>query len=774
MCARLCGNRANGWMRQAFRLSCIVLWLASALSAANRLAQPGIERRVEALLKQMTLEEKVGQLVQYSAGNATGPSSENVSFEELIAKGQIGSLLNVTGAASTNALQRITIERSRLKIPLLFGLDVIHGYRTIFPVPLAMASTWDPQLVEEASRTAAQEATADGVRWTFSPMVDIARDPRWGRIVEGSGEDPYLGAIMAAAYVRGYQGSSLANRDSLAACAKHFVGYGAALAGRDYNPADLSERTLREIYLPPFRSAIDSGAATVMSAFNALNGVPASADPITLTTILRHEWKFQGFVVSDWNAVSELMAQGVANTPATAARKALLAGVDMDMESGLYRRWLVELVRSGQVPESAVDAAVRRVLRFKFALGLFDHPYTPPAPAAARSGMDAARVALARKVAERSLVLLRNEPSNGAPLLPITPDKRTIALVGPFADSAVDMLGSWPGMGDPAAVVTLKSALQQRMRQNGGALLYAKGTDADGASDAGFEEAVRAAQQSDLVILALGESAASMSGEAASRAHLGLPGNQQQLLEAVVATGKPAVLVLFNGRPLALPWAVAHLSAIVEAWYPGVQAGPALVRTLFGDVNFSGKLPVTVPRAVGQVPLYYNEVKTGRPADEVDLTHPPRNDKEKYVSRYIDEPNSPLFPFGYGLSYSRFDYSAIHLSGDSIRLRALLDGGAIHASAMVTNRSSRTGVEVVELYVGQRGTSVDLPIKELKGVKLVALAPGESRPVEFELGRGQLAFWNFAMHHIVEPAQVTVWIAPNSAEGASAQFTITR
>ncbi len=766
--------RRGFWIPNSFGVFVFLLF-ASSLFAADGLARPDLEHRVDALLKQMTLEEKVGQLVQYSAGNATGPASERLSFQELIAKGQLGSLLNVTGAAETNALQRIAIERSRLKIPLLFGLDVIHGYRTIFPVPLALASTWNPQLVEQASRVAAQEASAEGIRWTFSPMVDIARDARWGRIVEGAGEDPYLGQIMAAAYVHGYQGSSLSNHDSLAACAKHMVGYGAAGGGRDYNAADISERTLRQIYLPPFQSAVNAGVATVMSAFNPLNSIPASANPMTLTAILRHEWGFSGFVVSDWNAVAELIAQGVANDPPTAAKKAILAGVDMDMESGQYRRSLVELVRTGKLPETAIDEAVRRVLRVKFALGLFEHPYVPEAGSVAQPALDATHLELARSAAEQSLVLLRNEGFHGAPLLPIASNLRTIALVGPFADSAADMLGSWPGKGDPATAVTLKSALTQRMQQNGGQLLYAKGAEIDGASESGFQAAVIAAQQSDLVIIALGEGAASMTGEAASRAYLDLPGNQQKLLEAIVATGKPVVLVLFSGRPLALPWAAAHVSAIVEAWYPGTQAGLALVRTLFGDVNFSGKLPVSVPRSVGQEPLFYNPPKSGRPAGDTDLAHPPQNSAEKYVSRYIDEQNSPLFPFGFGLSYTQFSYSAIQVSSASIGLRALDTAeGTIRVSATVTNQGKRAGQEVVELYLGQRGTSVNLPMKELKGFKLLSLAPGESQRVEFKVGYEELAFWNIDMHHLVEPAQVTVWIAPDSVRGPSAQFMITK
>jgi beta-glucosidase len=760
-------------MRRICSLFGVLIFATVSLLAQN-LQNPQIERRIDELLHRMTLAEKVGQLVQCSAGTATGPGSACGDYRQRLAKGEIGSLLNVSGAAETNAMQRMVLERSRLKIPLLFGFDVIHGYKTTFPVPLGMASTWDPNLIEQAARIAAQEATADGIRWAFSPMVDIARDARWGRIVEGAGEDPYLGSVLAAAYVRGYQGARLDNPDSMAACAKHYVGYGAVLAGRDYSAADMSERMLRQVYLPPFESAINAGAVSVMSAFNSLNGVPASANAMTLTGILRHEWHFQGLVVSDWNAVGELIPVGVANDPATAARKAISAGVDMDMQSGVYGMSLAQLVKSGAVPESVLDDAVRRVLRVKFALGLFDHPYTPIRPAAPDKKVATTSLELARTIAERSLILLKNEPVAGTPLLPIDRNKKTIALVGPLADSAIDMLGSWPAKGDLAAVVTLRSALNERTQHDGTRLLYAKGTDVDSSSETGFPEAVNDAQQSDLVIAALGEQAATMTGEAASRAYLDLPGNQERLLEALVATGKPVVLIVFSGRPLALKWAAAHVPAMIEAWYPGLQAGPALVRALFGDVNFSGKLTVSMPRTVGQEPLYYDELRTGRPATNIGLTHPPTTSEEKYVSRYIDEQNAPLFPFGYGLSYTRFTYSHIQIGSAAASARLLNAGEAeIQASATVTNRGPRAGREIVQLYIGQRGTSVVLPAKQLEGFKIVELAPNESKRVQFTVGREQLAFWNIDMHHVVEPAQVTVWIGPNSAEGEHARFTIT-
>jgi beta-glucosidase len=762
-------------MRQILASLCALALslIVTSAFAQSEFGNPEIERRIATLLRRMTVEEKVGQLVQYSAGAPTGPGTGRADYREQIAKGQVGSFLSVTSAAETNALQRIAVEQSRLGIPLIFALDVIHGYRTVFPVPLGMASTWDTQLVEQAARAAATEATAEGIRWTFSPMVDIARDARWGRIVEGAGEDPYLGSAMAAAYVRGYQGRNLADADSLAACAKHYAGYGAAEAGRDYNAADMSERTLRQTYLPPFESAVKAGAATIMSAFNTLNGVPATADPMTLTKILRGEWKFQGLVVSDWQAIAELIPHGIALDEATAARKALLAGVDVDMESGLFQRHLSELVRAGAVPESVLDEAVRRVLRVKFALGLFDRPYAPESSTGAQPNLDPAHLELARTIAERSFVLLKNEKVSGSALLPVSLKVKTVALVGPLADDASNMLGSWPGKGDPKSAITLKSALEQRMLQSGGRLLYTKGTEISAANDAGFEEAVKAASQADLVIAALGEDAPSMTAEAASRAHLDLPGNQQQLLERIAATGKPVLLIIFSGRPLALTWAAAHVPAMVQAWYPGVQAGPALVRTLFGDTNFSGKLTVSVPRSVGQEPLYYNALGTGRPADGVDLTHPPANSAEKYVSRYIDEQNAPLFPFGFGLSYTQFTYSPLKLSETTVSARALNSrASSVRVSTTVTNTGTRMGREIVQLYVGQHGTSVARPIKELKGFRTLVLAPGESQSVEFQLSRDELAFWNIDMHYIVEPAEVSVWIGPNSAQGQTARFTI--
>ena len=721
--------------------------------------QPETERRIDSLLRQMTLEEKIGQLNQYSAGSPTGPGTGRSNYEQMIASGSIGAIFNLSGP-KVNEYQKIAVEKSRLKIPLVFGLDVIHGYSTVFPTPLGMSASWDPALVEEAARIAAVEASASGIRWTFSPMVDIARDARWGRIVEGAGEDPYLGSVLARAYVRGYQGKSLADPRSLAACAKHFVGYGAAEAGRDYNSTEISERTLRSIYLPPFHAAQQEGVASFMSAFNAINGVPASANPFTLDQILRKEWNFRGVVDSDWTSIGELMAHGIANDGATAARKALLAGVDMDMESNLYYSTLPEQVKSGKVPIAAVDEAVRRVLRLKFALGLFEHPYAQLDPSLI---LTPDHLALARKVAEESFVLLKNDG-----VLPLKSNSK-VALIGPLADSASDMLGAWAGAGDPKSVITLRTALTPRL---GSSLTYAKGTEILTDSRSGFAEAVNAAKQADVVVLAMGENAGEMTGEAASRAKIGLPGNQEQLLEAVVEAGKPVVLLVFSGRPLVLDWASKHMAAILEAWHPGVQGGPALVRTLYGESNPGGKLTVSFPRSVGQEPLYYNHLATGRPLGNIDDSHPPRDGDEKYHSRYIDERNSPLYPFGYGLSYTTFSVTPTTLSLSSISTSDLMAGKKVRVSAELRNTGSRPGSDVVQLYIGLRGTSVALPVRELKGFQKVTLNPGESRKIEFTVGSDELAFWNIDMKHTVEPAEVNVWVSDSSDSGTEAKFTI--
>jgi len=741
------------------------------------IADPKLDGRIESLLQGMTLEEKIGQLVQYSAGQATGPGTGRTDYKDMIARGQIGSLLNVVDTPLLNEYQHIAVEKSRLHIPLLFGLDVIHGFRTEFPIPLGMASTWDPALVEKASRVAALEASAIGIRWTFSPMVDIARDARWGRIAEGAGEDPYLGSAMAAAYVRGYQGSRLDAPDSMAACVKHYVGYGAAEAGRDYNTTEISEHTLRQVYLPPFHAAVDAGTATLMSAFNSLNAVPSSANPFTLTQVLRKEWGFKGMVVSDWSSIGELVAHGIAADDATAARKAFLAGVDMDMTSSLYHDQLAKLVGSGAVPESRIDESVRRVLRVKLALGLFEHPYVDEGRAKQAFFLPES-LQLAQTVAERSFVLLRNVAmAGGKPLLPISKDVQTVAVIGPLADNPSDPEGLTASTAPKSGVLSFPAELARRLGESN--VLRSKGVGILGGTDAEIAAAVAAAGRADLVILTLGESP-DMSGEAASRSNLGLPGRQQELLEAIVNTGKPVVLILFSGRPLTAPWAFEHVPAVLAAWFPGTEAGPALARTLFGESNPSGKLVVSWPRSVGQEPLYYNALSTGRPPGKIDLTRPPTDVESKYVSRYIDEQNSPQFPFGYGGSYTTFGYGPTEMSKTQLRAAELnrsLSGKMgtrelLTVETTVSNTGSRAGEELVQLYVRLQGTSTAQPVRALKGFQRIALAPGETKKVTFHAEPDAFAIWNDRNQFAVEPAKVTVWIGPDSASGSEAKLEI--
>ena len=758
-----------------------------------QLASKEVNTRVEALLKQMTLNEKIGQLVQFAAGYATGPNASNLKYDELAAKGQVGSMLNVVGAEATNHYQHIAVEKSRLHIPILFGQDVIHGHRTTFPVPLAVAASWDPAAAELVARTGAVEARADGIRWVFSPMVDIARDPRWGRIIESAGEDPWLGSAMARAWVKGYQGDDLGKPDAVAACVKHFAAYGAAIAGRDYNAVDMGEGTLRQVYLEPYRAAVEAGAATLMSSFNSINGVPATANPLILNQVLRKEWGFNGFVVSDWGAVAELLNHSIGDGP-TVARKALEAGVEMDMEGNLYGTVLAAQVRDGKIPESVVDEAVRRVLRVKFAVGLFDHPYAPEGPV-----YDATpeRREAARKVAEETFVLLKNEPVEGlGTLLPLTAKAKKVALIGPMADNQLELLGAWIGHGDPKYVVTLRQALADRLGAN---LLYAQGCGLLSGDDANvlnhvsfagpdraagnapppddtktIAEAVETAKQADVAILALGESTNWMEGEASSRTTLGFTGAQEQLLEAVVATGKPVILVVLAGRPLELKWAAGHVPAILEGWSPGVEAGHALANVLLGDVNPSGKLPSSFPRAVGQEPLYYAQLPTGRPA-RGDLSHLPTNAQEKFVSRYMDEDNSALFPFGWGLSYTRFSYAQPTITGAAVAVKQVLatrDAPVATVGVDVKNTGSVAGTEVVQLYIRNTAASVEQPGRELKGFARVTLAPGETKHVEFPLGFNELSFYNAAMERTVEPTTYRIWVGGSSLAKAETALVV--
>jgi beta-glucosidase len=698
-----------------------------------------VEQQINALLARMTLEEKLGQLQQLD-GEANG--NYRPEHRDLVRKGLLGSTLNVRGAQRTNELQRIAVEESRLKIPVLFGFDVIHGYRTIFPVPLGEASSWDPAVAEHSASVAAAEARAAGVHWTFAPMVDIARDARWGRIVEGSGEDPYLGAAMARARVLGFQGHDYSAPDKVMACAKHWVAYGAAEAGRDYNTTDLSERTLREVYFPPFKAAVDEGVGTLMSAFNDLNGVPASANPFTLTKVLRGEWKFDGFVVSDYTSVQELIQHGLAANEADAAQLALNAGVDMEMVSRLYNQNGAALMGSGKLSQATIDEAVRRVLRMKFRLGLFDRPYADEAHERSII-LSAANVSAAREVAARSIVLLKNERET----LPLSKTLKSIAVIGPLADDQVDALGSWTGDGNAADVVTLLAGLKSKVSP-ATKINYAKGCDIEGDSTQGFDEAVHAARDSDVVIVAVGESAA-MSGEASSRSSLDLPGRQLDLVKALQATGKRVIVVLMNGRPLTINWMVENSPAILETWFAGIQAGNAIADVLFGDINPGAKLPVTFPRSVGQEPLYYNHMNTGRPPD-------PNN---KYTSKYLDLPWTPLFPFGYGLSYTQFRLSNLQLTAPQIRL-----DGRITVSVEIENVGRVAGDEVVQLYIRDVAASVTRPVRELKGFQRVTLRPGEKRRLEFILAAQQLGFYNREMRFVVEPGEFKVMVGNSSAD----------
>lgn len=749
----------------------------------KQLASPEIERKVDALIKKMTLDEKLGQLVQYSDSGYSGqaktadetanpgknPTAPHpVDAMELVSTGRLGSLLNLVGQQRTNELQHAAVEKSRLHIPLMFGADIIHGYKTIYPMPLALAATFDPELVSSLAHISASEARTGGVDWFYSPMVDISRDPRWGRTQEGAGEDPYLGAAMARAYIRGYQQGDLSLPTSVAASVKHYAAYGAAEAGREYNTTDMSMSRLHQVYLPPYKAAVEEGAATMMSAFNALNGVPATANTYLLQTVLRDSWGFDGFVVSDYTAVMELRNHGIALDAATAAKKAVTAGVDVDMMSHYYDAELPGLIKSGQVPMSVVDEAVRRVLRVKFALGLFDHPYA--------EGKEVTTAVpehrpLVRKAAEEAIVLLKNEGN----VLPLGKEVKKVALIGPLADDTGEMIGAWGMTKRDPDVVTIKDALETRMKQSGGSVLYAKGTEIETDSEAGFAEAVSDAKQADVVVMALGESA-EMSGEAGSRAYLDLPGNQENLLEQVAAAGKPVVLLVFSGRPLVLDWAAKHVPAIMEAWFPGTEAGNAIADLMFGDAVPSAKLPMSFPRAVGQEPLYYNQFPTGRPPVGLDLTQPPSGDS-RFFSRYIDVPNDALFPFGFGLSYTKFAYDGVSASTHSVPLKDASRADAkdvVTVTATVKNTGDREGTEIVQCYVRNLGASLEQPVRSLKGFERVTLKPGESKQVTFKLGFAELSFFNNDGRAVIEPTDYTVWVGGSSTADLHDEFKIVK
>jgi beta-glucosidase len=691
-----------------------------------------VDVRVQDLLARMTLQEKVGQMCQYNGG---GPDEE-----QLARSGLVGSFLNVTSPEEINKLQKAAVEESRLGIPILFGLDVIHGFSTIFPIPLAEASTWNPDIVKTCASVAAKEAFSQGIRWTFAPMVDIARDPRWGRIAEGAGEDPFLGMAMASAQVKGFQGSELDSESHVVACAKHFVAYGAAEGGRDYNTAEVSERTLREVYLPPFKAAVDAGVGSIMSAFDDLDGVPATANPFTLREILKGEWAFKGFVVSDWDAVGELINHGIACDSSEAAEKAVNAGVDMDMV-GPYHAELAKLVEEGKVPAEVVDEAVRRILTIKFELGLFEHPYTDIEKSKGALLLPEYRK-IAAEEARESIVLLKNEGN----ILPLSKRIGSIAVIGPLGDSKEDMLGPWHCLGKPDPVVTMLAGIRAEVGESA-KIYYAEGCGVNDTSTSGFVKALKVARGADAIIVAVGERG-NMSGEAESRSSLNLPGVQEQLLKELVALGKPVVEVLMNGRPLSIEWSADHVPAILETWFPGTEGGSAIADVLFGNYNPSGKLPVTFPRTVGQVPIYYNHMSTGRPPSATD----------HFTSKYIDLPSTPLFPFGYGLSYTKFDYSDFNVSADpGVKDQFLV-------TVDVTNSGKRSGTETAQLYVRQRCTSVTRPVEQLAGFKRVELAPGETKTISFVLTPYDISFINAKMQRVVESGDLDVMVGGNSVD----------
>jgi beta-glucosidase len=715
-----------------------------------------IDQKVDSVLKLMTLDEKIGQMNQYNGDwEATGPITKDGDKQNQVRKGMLGSMLNVTGVEHTRQLQEIAME-SRLKIPLLFGQDIIHGYRTIFPIPLAEASSWDTAIVKLSARIAATEAAAAGVHWTFAPMVDIARDPRWGRVMEGAGEDPYLGSMIAAARVRGFQGKGLGNTDAVMACAKHFAAYGAAIGGRDYNSVDMSDRTLWEIYLPPFKAAADAGAATFMNSFNDLNGIPATGNKYLQRDILKGKWKFKGFVVSDWGSIGEMINHGYAKNNYEAALEAATAGSDMDMESRSYITNLSKLVREGKVKIQVVDDAVRRILRKKFEMGLFDDPFKfCNKEREQHQWNNAENLKAERLVAEKSIVLLKNE----AQLLPLSKQTKTIALIGPFVKAVRDNLGFWSYQwpDDSTRIVTQWQGIQKKLDSTT-KLLYAKGCGINDSSQAGFAEAIDIAKQADVVIMSVGE-ASDWSGEAKSRSNIHLPGMQEELVKAIYATGKPIVVLVNAGRPLIFNWTADHVPAILYTWWLGTQAGDAIADVLFGDYNPSAKLPISFPRTEGQIPIYYSYFHTGRPAT---------SDSDRfYRSAYIDLSIYPKFPFGYGLSYTSFSYNDIALSS------AVMKGNqSIKATVTVTNTGNYDGEETVQLYIQDVVGSVVRPVKELKGFQKIFLKKGEGKPVSFTIDVSKLKFYNSQLKYIYEPGEFKVYIGGNSQEVKEAAFKL--
>ena len=728
----------------------LLLFAGSVWSAAK---EDRTEQRVDSVLRLMTLSEKIGQMNQVSSKeDPTGQLTECSNEEELIRSGQVGSMLNVVGVERTRHLQEIAVNDTRLHIPLIFALDVVHGYKTISPVPLAESCSWDMDLIEKSARVAAEEATASGIQWTFAPMVDIARDPRWGRVMEGSGEDPYLGSAIAKARVRGFQGTDLSAYNTMAACAKHFVGYGAAEGGRDYNTVDISKQRLRELYLPPFSAAADAGVATFMNSFNEVMGVPATGSTYLVRDILKGEWNFPGVVVSDWGSVAELIPHGVAEDKCDAAQLAVTAGCDMDMEGYCYVSSLEKLVREGVVSESLIDDAVRRILRLKFDLGLFDDPYRYcDAEREKAEILSAEHRKVVREMACKSIVLLENREG----ILPLDNRCKNIGIVGPLADNPDDMLGSWCARGDGKDAIGILQGIKQAVGK-GVRIRYAKGCETEGDDRSGFSEAVQVAENSDVVIVCVGENRF-MSGEAASRTRLTLPGVQRELLKAIKETGKPIVLLLSNGRPLVLDWEKENIGTIVECWQLGSEAGNAIADVLFGKYNPSGKLTMSFPYNEGQIPVYYNAKSTGRP-------YVPN---VRYVTRYLDCPNVSLYSFGYGLSYTRFEYGELKLDKDT-----MFPGEKLRIDVSVANVGNYDGEETVQLYIRDVCSKITRPEKELKGFKKVFLKKGERTDISFELSLADLEYVLADGSRESDPGLFEVFVGGNPDDVKKAEFIL--
>ncbi|MDQ0109008.1 beta-glucosidase [Chitinophaga terrae (ex Kim and Jung 2007)] len=758
------------YLKLPLLLACSLFFQAAA---AQKQTDLQMKTFVDGLIQKMTLEEKIGQLNLLTSGEVVTGSAVSTGVEAKIKSGQVGALLNMTKVADIRKAQQIAVEQSRLHIPLLFGLDVVHGYKTTFPIPLALSCSWDLEMIERSARVAAIEASADGINWTFSPMVDIARDARWGRIAEGSGEDPYLGSRIAEAMVRGYQGTTFADKTNILACVKHFALYGAAEAGRDYNTTDMSRVRMYNEYFPPYKAAVDAGVATVMTSFNEVNGIPATANKWLMTDVLRKQWGFKGFVVTDYTAINEMTAHGMGDLQ-TVSALALNAGTDMDMVGEGFTGTLAKSVKEGKVTINAINTACRRILEAKYKLGLFADPYRNCKGDRSAEIFTPEKRMEARKAATESFVLLKNQQQ----LLPLK-KQGSIALVGPLANSRANMTGTWSVSADLTQHPSLLEALQQQVGSQV-KINYAKGANLtadsileinstmfgrslnrDGRSaEALRREALDAAAKSDIIVAALGESS-EMSGESASRTDIGIPDTQKELLAALVATGKPVVLVLFAGRPMTLTWENEHVPAILDVWFGGCEAGPAIVDVLFGDVNPSGKLTTSFPQNVGQLPLYYSQKNTGRPLAG--------NDKwfTKFRSNYLDVSNDPLYPFGYGLSYTTFSYSDIRLSANQFKR-----GGQITATVTVTNTGKYDGYEVVQLYTRDMVGSITRPVKELKGFQRIALKAGESKQVTFTITENDLKFYNSELKYAAEPGEFRLFIGGNSRDVKESSFTL--